>query len=366
MGRPAAASSTIIGVGIAGTATAIGLTRTGWHVTLHERTHHPETSGAALGIWPTALAALDELGVGDALRAVATPQAAGSIRRPDGAVLAALSAERVTRRSGHQVHLVARRDLAALLAAALPPDALRYGSRIDPAGPGLDDAPDLVVVADGVFSTHRTALLGPRYQARYTGQSGLRGRVAVTTHEVTETWGPGRRFGITPYLDGTTNWYASLDAPPGERAAGGEVAMLRELFAGWHDPIGQVLDALSEDDVMRHDLYDVRPHLPTYVVTSGSRSTVLVGDAAHGMTPDLGRGACEALVDAATLARCLVPAAPSGPGSVPASVAEGLARYDRLRRRPTQRLQTLARCVGRTAHARHLTGVRDVLLRVAR
>jgi 2-polyprenyl-6-methoxyphenol hydroxylase-like FAD-dependent oxidoreductase len=360
--------ATIIGAGIAGTATAIGLTHAGWHITLHERTTHPETSGAALGIWPTALAALDELGVGEALRAVATPQAAGSIRRPDGAVLAALSAERVTRRPGDPVHLIARRDLAEVLAAALPAGAVRYGSRVDPAGVGLDSLAgleggeadsgraDVVVVADGVFSAYRTALLGARYRARYTGQSGLRGRVAVTTHEVTETWGPGRRFGVTPYLDGTSNWYASLDAPPGQRAAGGEVAMLRELFAGWHDPIGQILDAITEDDVMRHDMYDVHPHLPSYVVIGGARNAVLVGDAAHGMTPDLGRGACEALVDAVTLARCLAPG----------RVAEGLVRYDRLRRRPTQRLQTLARNVGRIAHARRLTGARDLLLRAAR
>jgi 2-polyprenyl-6-methoxyphenol hydroxylase-like FAD-dependent oxidoreductase len=74
------------------------------------------------------------------------------------------------------------------------------------------------------------------------------------------------------------------------------------------------------------------------------------------MTPDLGRGACEALVDAVTLARCLTPG----------RVAEGLVRYDRLRRRPTQRLQTLARNVGRIAHARRLTGTRDLLLRAAR
>jgi 2-polyprenyl-6-methoxyphenol hydroxylase-like FAD-dependent oxidoreductase len=368
--------ATIIGAGIAGTATAIGLTRTGWHVTLHERATHPETSGAALGIWPTALAALDELGVGDALRAVATPQAAGRIRRPDGATLAALSAERVTRRPGDQVHLVARRDLATLLGDALPASAVRYGSRIDPVGEGRDcleglaaadhgEDGDLVVVADGVFSAHRTALLGQRYGARYTGQTGLRGRVAVGTHEMSEAWGPGRRFGVTPYLDGTTNWYASIDAPPGQRAAGGEVPMLRELFAGWHDPIGRILDVLTEGDVMRHDMYDVHPHLPTYVMTGGVRSAVLVGDAAHGMTPDLGRGACEALVDAVALARCLAPAASPGAASADA-VARGLARYDRLRRRPTQRLQTLARGMGRVAHASRLAGARDLLLRVAR
>jgi 2-polyprenyl-6-methoxyphenol hydroxylase-like FAD-dependent oxidoreductase len=363
--------ATIIGAGIAGTATAIGLTRAGWHVTVHERATHPETSGAALGMWPTAVTALDELGVGDAVRAVATPQRAGTVRRPDGTLLATLDAERITRHPGDQVRLIARRDLAHILATALPADTVRYDSAVrgshaaararlgaeqgapQPGEAGDPALADVVVVADGVFSVHRTALLGERYRARYTGQSGLRGRVDVTTHEVSETWGPGRRFGITPYLDGTTNWYASLDAPRGQQAAGGEAALLRELFAGWHHPIGQVLDAITEDGVVRHDMFDVHPHLPTYV----AGRAVLVGDAAHGMTPDLGRGACEALVDAVTLTRCL-----TGGGDVDGA----LARYDRLRRRPTQRLQSLARGMGRMAHARRLAGARDLLLRVAR
>ena len=42
--------ATIIGAGIAGTATAIGLTHAGWDVTVHERGTHPDTSGAALGM----------------------------------------------------------------------------------------------------------------------------------------------------------------------------------------------------------------------------------------------------------------------------------------------------------------------------
>ncbi|MFI2487572.1 FAD-dependent oxidoreductase [Promicromonospora kroppenstedtii] len=369
----------IIGAGIAGTATAIGLTRAGWHVTVHERATHPETSGAALGMWPTAITALDQLGAGDAVRAVATPQHAGTVRRPDGTLLARLDTERITRHPGDHVRLIARRDLAHILGTALPAETIHHHSAVhgsaddiargrvdtetDGAAPGREAGSpalaDVVVVADGVFSAHRTALLGERYRARYTGQSALRGRVAVVTHEVSETWGPGRRFGVTPYLDGTTNWYASLDAPRGQRAAGGEVALLRGLFAGWHAPIGQVLEALTEDDVMRHDLYDVHPHLPTYV----AGRAVLVGDAAHGMTPDLGRGACEAVVDAVTLTRCLTDAE----GHLRAGgVDRALARYDRLRRRPTQRLQTLARGMGRVAHARRFTGARDLLLRVAR
>lgn len=362
--------ATIIGAGIAGTATAVALTRTGWRTTVHERALHPETGGAALGIWPAALAALDELGVGHAVRAAATAQVTGSIRRPDGAVLATLGAERVTRHRGDQVQLIARRDLAGILAGALPDGDVRYGSPVEATaftrgarGTGAAGRTDLLVVADGVFSTHRTALLGQRYRARYTGQSALRGRVHLTTAETTETWGPGRRFGVTPYRDGTTNWYASLDAPPGERAPGGEVAVLRDRFAGWHQPIDQILEALTDDDVLRHDLYDVHPHLPTYAPTTGDVDAVLVGDAAHGMTPDLGRGACEALVDAVTLARCLAPAGTVDQTARPA-LRPMLAGYDRQRRRPTQRLQSLARTLGQVAHARRLTGPRDLLMSV--
>jgi 2-polyprenyl-6-methoxyphenol hydroxylase-like FAD-dependent oxidoreductase len=103
---------------------------------------------------------------------------------------------------------------------------------------------------------------------------------------------------------------------------------------------------------MRHDLYDVHPPLPSYVVGR----TALVGDAAHAMTPDLGRGACEALIDAVTLVRCL-----DSTQDVPVA----LRAYDRARRRPTQRLQAMAYRVGRLAHARRLTGLRDAAVRVA-
>ncbi|MCW6007390.1 hypothetical protein K1W54_23005 [Micromonospora sp. CPCC 205371] len=56
------------------------------------------------------------------------------------------------------------------------------------------------------------------------------------------------------------------------------------------------------------------------------------------MTPDLGRGACEALIDAVALATCLREAS---------SVAEGLTAYDRRRRRRTQRLARMSTAASR-------------------
>ena len=58
----------VIGAGIAGLATATALQQRGHSVTvIEERTD--TGSGAGIGIWPNALAALDVLGLGDRVRA---------------------------------------------------------------------------------------------------------------------------------------------------------------------------------------------------------------------------------------------------------------------------------------------------------
>ncbi|MFC9234426.1 FAD-dependent monooxygenase [Streptomyces decoyicus] len=84
--------------------------------------------------------------------------------------------------------------------------------------------------------------------------------------------------------------------------------------------------------------------------------TVLIGDEAHAVTPDLGRGACEALTDAVESARVLT-AAPDVPTA--------LRAYDPVRRPAAQRLVRAARLMNRMAHARRLAGLRNAALRTA-
>jgi 2-polyprenyl-6-methoxyphenol hydroxylase-like FAD-dependent oxidoreductase len=149
-----------------------------------------------------------------------------------------------------------------------------------------------------------------------------------------ETWGRGGKFGLTPQADGRTNWYAM----------GSDLSQ----FADWHDPIPRVL--ASATDVLRHELLFLSP-LPSY--TSGR--VALLGDAAHAMTPDLGQGACQAIIDGVVLAECLA-------GD---DVDAGLRSYDSKRRRVTQRLAARSLQLNRLARMRRFTGVRDAGLRVA-
>lgn len=91
-------------------------------------------------------------------------------------------------------------------------------------------------------------------------------------------------------------------------------------FGTWHDPIPQLLSGVMPGQVLRHDVAELARPLPAM----HRGRTALLGDAAHPMTPNLGQGGCQALEDAAVLARL---AASPDPAAVPAL----LARYTAAR-----------------------------------
>jgi 2-polyprenyl-6-methoxyphenol hydroxylase-like FAD-dependent oxidoreductase len=139
-----------------------------------------------------------------------------------------------------------------------------------------------------------------------------------------ETWGPGAVFGMFPMPGGLVYCYGTGAVPAGLRSQDGELAELRRRFGDWCHPIPAVLAAATEDAVLRNDIHHLPP-LRTYV----RGPVVLLGDAAHAMTPHLGQGGCQALEDAATLSTAV---------ATQPDLATALRRYDELRRRRTQAL----------------------------
>ncbi|ATQ30151.1 aromatic ring hydroxylase [Rhodococcus ruber Chol-4] len=338
MTRSNSGKAAVLGGGIGGLTAANALVRRGWHVDVFERSPALPATGTALGMWPAALDALASAGLAGAVERLGVALDRGAIVRPDGRPLARM-------RTRRPAVLLSRPALLGLLAAGLPDEVLRLGR----AAPPLTElgAYDVVIGADGLGSPTRDALFGPGHRPVHAGLAAWRGWVDGTVDTATETWGAGALFGITPREGGLVNWFAAVRAPVGTTGGADDLVA---RFGDWHPAVRDVLDRLDPATVLHHEIYQ-SPPLPSYV----RGNVALLGDAAHAMTPNLGRGACEAIVDAATLAGLLARF----------EVPEALGRYDRARRRTTRLLVRASYAASRVATAERGTALRDAVLRLA-
>ncbi len=77
-------TAVVVGGGIGGLAAAIGLRRIGWDVTVVELASRLDDAGAGISLAANGLRALDELGVGRAVREASRGQYSGGTRTPGG------------------------------------------------------------------------------------------------------------------------------------------------------------------------------------------------------------------------------------------------------------------------------------------
>lgn len=363
MGR----SAIVVGAGIGGLAVARGLARAGWHVAIYERVAKLGAVGAGLAIEPNAVRAFEWLGLGEQLRGRGMRQGPAGLRTARGRWLVRTRLQELQRRYGTPAFELHRSDIHQLLTEGLAEYAgvtLLTGQRATgitsetdsaratfegPDGPHQAEA-DIVVAADGVHSTLRTVLFPAHPRPVYAGYITWRGvvpaeRVAdvMLDAAVVETWGRGRRVGLVPLPDGRVYWFFTESAPEGaypDLTVNDLVQWVRD----WHRPIPQLLAATPAAALLRNDIYTLLAPLPSY----RRGRAVLLGDAAHAITPDLGQGAALALEDAVTLAAHL-----GDPTTPDAGLDAGLDTYDRERRPRTQKLVRVSALVGRIAQARN-------------
>lgn len=327
----------VVGAGIAGLAAGRALLAAGWQVEIRERAQDLLKTGTALGMWPEAMAALDRLGVGDRVRQTGAASSGAAFLRPDGTEFAAL----ITR---EPAVLLSRPALHRILWEGALERTVRWGEPVEDVeeltGGELAEA-DLVVGADGIHSRLRTMVAGREVRPRRLRTTALRGTVPGTAEMACETWGPGRLFGVTPQEGSMTNWFAAVRHDLLQEHSGlpdGE--LLRMLFGDWHPVVRDVVSRVEPAGIDRRDLFDL-PRLRTW----HRGRAVILGDAAHAMAPNIGRGACEGILDAVVLAQELEAAR---------TLDEGLRAFDKRRRRAAQRVVLASRALGRFATARRL------------
>jgi 2-polyprenyl-6-methoxyphenol hydroxylase-like FAD-dependent oxidoreductase len=203
---------------------------------------------------------------------------------------------------------------AAIRAGAI----LRPGTTFTKLEPGADGVTvelsdgsrenyDLTVGADGINSKVRQQIFGSELGPKFTGEMVWRANVprldAVDCVSIYATL--GARAGLIPIA--TDLMYIFLIESPrdGElRIADGRLhEVFREHLAGWGGPIAEVRDRFLTDT--SHTIY-YRPLESLMLTPDWYRDrVVIIGDAAHAMTPHLGQGAAQAIEDAVVLARLL-------------------------------------------------------------
>lgn len=342
-------TAVVAGAGIAGLAAGHALRDLGYEVRVLEREDRLRSEGAGLTLWPNAVQALRALGLGAVLDECGRPLGAAAILDREGAVLSRISIESIAARFGPTV-TVHRGEFLARLAAHLDRE-VEFSARVSFAdgvlrAHGEPLEADLVVGADGIHSAVRGAVAAA-VRPRGVGYGAWRGVAftgEATPGRATESIGGGRRFGLVPMAGMRTYWFAVV----AERDREMDLPL---AFAGWHAPIADVLDATPAQDRTYVPLQDL-PRLPAW----HRGAAVLVGDAAHAMTPNLGQGAAQAIEDVAVLARQLRDKAPS----------QALPAYERARKRRAERTVRQSRLAGRLLQVESPTlgRIRDQALRM--
>lgn len=316
----------IWGAGVAGLTAAVALADRGWSVEIRERAAAVNTDGAALGIWPEIQIELDLVGIWTDIAPHAVPYRRAQVRDLSGRRLADLPLHRIERRWSRPVVLVRRPALmAALRDRVLAHEAITLEFDRGYEG-GSAAGVDLEIAADGVHSRLREQVAQETSPAVMLGATAWRGASPLLTDTHGEVWGRRAFAGLTPCSATTTNWYVALDDALEVSSRNGLLSMLE----GWPAPVRQVVERTPDSDLLTHRLLEA-PRLDRH----HRGNTVLIGDAAHAMAPSLGMGACQAIVDALTLARIL--------HLHGGEVTPALRQYDATRRPETNRLVARSR-----------------------
>lgn len=363
----------IIGGGIGGPVAAVALQRAGIEPVVFEAHGGPaERRGLFLGLGINGmrvLGELDLLGALERIRTIATPEMEFS--SATGRRLGVVSNGWLDAETPSVTLMRGALQRALADTACERGIEIRYGKRftgysetergvVARFSDGSEVEGDLLIGADGIHSRVRGGMSPDAPRPMYTGLLNVGGTVQEsglpsTPGRMHMVWGRRAFFGYTVDATGEAWWFANLGRarePAREQLA--EVGTeewrrdLRDQFADDPPFIVRLIDRTSViEGTPIHDM----PSLPTW----WHGRVVLMGDAAHAVSPSAGQGASMAIEDAIVLAKCLRDVAPLG---------AALGRYEAMRRPRAERIVRAGRRRGtyKALESRAAVWLRDRLM----
>lgn len=313
----ASASSTrrvlVVGAGVGGLATAIAMRRRGIASEVVELQERPPIVGVGLTLMGPTLRALGQLDLLDAT--VARGWAMDELLFCDasGTVFDTVKIPRLNGPGYPGQVGILRRELHAMLADAAEATGTpvrcsvtvaEHHQRADGVEVGFTDGTqgvfDLVVGADGIRSGVRRMVFTDAPEPKFRGQAVWRALLDrppdLTRYHL--FYGPSSKAGIDPVSD--TKLYVLLvqNVPDATRPDQQRLPeLLRALLADYGSPLAELVPQIRDPSAV-----DYRPLETILVPRPWYRGrVVLLGDAAHSMTPHLASGAGMAIEDGIVL-----------------------------------------------------------------
>lgn len=358
----------IIGGGIGGLTTAIALQQRGIACEIFDAAPSNKPLGAGIMLGANAMNVYNKLGLGGVLRDHGVLFRQLNIMTYKGSLLQTLDNKILEEKYGAATYAIHRAALQQQLINAAPVP-VQWGKRFIRAvqtatgvtahfEDGSTATGDILVGADGIRSAVREAhVTKARY--RYSGQTCWRATVAITLPEAeqaatSETWGPGNgvRAMYTQVGPNQVYFWMTKRMPAGTQPTPeASLQLIKSTLHNFPGYMQTVLQHLRPNTLIHSDLYDIAP-LHQWV----NGRIVLLGDAAHATTPNLGQGAGQAIEDAYALARCL---------ATEKDIASATEKYCALRMKRVHTLVNIAWNLARATNLRNplLIALRNGVMR---
>ncbi len=308
----------IIGAGMGGLTTGIALKKFGHRVTIYEQAEQILPVGAAISLWSNGVKCLNYLGLTEQVAKLGGQMNdLAYIDGLNGEVMTQFSLAPLIEEVGQRPYPVSRAELQNMLMDAFGRQDIQLGKKmvsIEDKGQhveiGFQDGSTasaaLLIGADGTHSMTRQYVLGKQVERRYAGYVNWNGLVEISedlapAQQWTTFVGEGKRASLMPVAEHRFYFFFDVPLPAGlENQRSEYKILLKQYFSGWCSQVQCLIDSIDEQKTNRVEIHDIEPFTQFY-----KGSVVILGDAAHSTTPDIGQGGCQAMEDAVYLARAL-------------------------------------------------------------